>query len=266
MRIPLWLLVLLFLGWSAWAINQYYCVKCGCCGARAATTEAETNTTGVPLFRWKAENPESDSKFAEWKKSLLGRGGQGDTLVITGWYRTGEGEALGMTRAQALGKLMMPEMPASRVRFAGKQVSDNLAEGSAPMESADFSWLKLKLKKEEGAIIESDNDITFLFPFNSTERDRDPKVEDYLKKLVEKHKGTQATFLIVGHTDNVGDEKQNTAFGMRRAQAIAKTLTGYGLAKSRLQIESKGMSAPVADNSTEDGRHQNRRVVITVKQ
>lgn len=266
MKIPLWLIAVLFAGYTVWCVNYWHCRICDCCNGEPAATTVET--TGVPLFKWDANQPEPDDKFADWKKDLLAKGGQGDTLLITAWYRAGEtdGPKLGMGRAEALRAMMMPEMPDSRIHLAAKLVEDALVAGGPALESAGFSWLKMVLAKEEGAIIESDNAVTFLFPFNSTEKDKDPAVDAYLKKLVEKHKATSATFLVVGHTDNVGSDEQNIALGMGRAKAIAKILTNNGIAANRIKVESKGKSEPVADNSTDDGRHQNRRVVLTTNQ
>ena len=266
MRIPLWLLALLFAGWTAWVVNHYFCQKCGCCGA---ATEAGAETTGVPLFKWNMAAPEADNNFGTWKKTFLAKGGQGDTLLITGHYRAGEKndskyENLGLARAAALKAMLMPPLPDNRIRTSSKLVTDGLTDGGAAMESASFSWLKMLLKKDEGAIIESDNSVTILFPFNSTVKDEDPKVDAYLKTLGEQHKSDNVTFSIVGHTDNVGDDKENTALGLGRAVSIGKILSRYGIAAARIKTDSKGKAEPVADNGTEDGRHQNRRVVITV--
>ena len=270
MRIPFWILALALVGYSVWAVNYWHCYKCECCGDTPAPEQAEASkTSGVPLFKWNADQPVEDANFAAWKKALLAKGGQGDTLLITGLYRSGEKNGtkaadLGRARAMALSAKMGPELPESRLHLASKTVQDNLSETSGPMESASFSWSKMVLKKEEGAIIESDNAVTFLFPFNSTEKDSDPAVDEYLKKLVEKHKTTTATFLIVGHTDNVGEDRENVALGLGRAKAIARILTTNGIAANRVKVESKGESEPVTGNESEDGRHQNRRVVITV--
>lgn len=273
MKIPLWLPLILFVGWSAFSINYWYCGQWGHCGkAGTATTEPARTTSGEPLFRWNADRPEADDNFEKFKKGLIKKAGQGDTLVVTGLYRAGETAAaggansLGIARAKALLAMMGPEVPESRMRMEARETKDELSATSDPMPSADFSWRKMMLKKEEGAIIVADNATTILFPFNSTERDRDAKVDAYLKQLVDKHKSTNATFAVVGHTDNVDTDEINKALGQGRAQAIARILTGYGLASNRIQVASKGESEPVADNATEDGRHQNRRVVITVNQ
>jgi outer membrane protein OmpA-like peptidoglycan-associated protein len=267
MKIPLWLIALLFVGYSIWAANFWhnYQVK-HCCGDTAA---AATETSGVPLFRWNTEKPETDANFASWKKAFLAKKdhGQGDTLVVTGYYRAGEpgGEKLALARAAALRDLMAPEIPASRVRIAARKIEDDgLAEGGKPMESASFSWAKMVLKQEDSAIIESDKDVILLFPFNSTEKERDAKVDAYLKDLCSKHINSGATFNVVGHTDNVGTDEENNALGLARAKSVARILISNGIAANRIQTASKGKSEPVADNNTDDGRHQNRRVVITV--
>lgn len=268
MKIPLWLVALLFVGYSIWAANFWHNYQMQHCCGDTAGAAAGVQTSGAPLFRWNAGQPESDPNFAEWKKALLAKKdhGQGDTLVITGFYRKGEtdGERLAIARANALRDMMAPEVPASRIRVAAKMVDDGLTEGGPAKESASFSWAKMMLKKEESAIIESDQDVILLFPFNSTEKDRDAKVDAYLQQLCEKHKGTAATFNIVGHTDNVGTDEENMAMGAARAKSVANILKANGIAANRIQTSSKGKSEPVADNNTEDGRHQNRRVVITV--
>jgi outer membrane protein OmpA-like peptidoglycan-associated protein len=237
-----------------------------CCGD-AATTVAET--TGVPLFNWNTDKPVPDAKFPDWKKAFLAKGGQGDTLVITGWYRANEanGEQLALARAAAIRDMLAPELPANRMRLAAKMAPDDgLAEGSNPLESASFTWSKMVLKKEDSAVIVSDKDVILLFPFNSTERDRDAKVEAYLKELCAKHKPTNATFNVTGYTDNVGTNEENVALGLARAKTVTGSLARNGIAANRINTSSKGEAEPVADNSTDEGRQQNRRVVITVNQ
>ena len=266
MKIPLWLIGLLFAGYTAWCINYWHCNVCHCCDDTAAATTA-TETSGVPLFNWNADKPVADPKFSDWKKAFLAtKGHQGDTLVITGFYRANEanGEKLALARAASIRDMLAPEFPVNRVKLAVKLVDDGLADGAGPKESAELSWLKMMLKKEDSAIIESDQDVILLFPYNSTEKERDPKVDAYLKDLCEKHKTTTVTFTVVGHTDDVGSDESNLAFGAARAKSVAKILRSNGIAASRITTNSKGESEPVAPNDTEEGRHQNRRVVITV--
>jgi outer membrane protein OmpA-like peptidoglycan-associated protein len=265
MKIPLWLLALLFAGYTAWCVNYWHCNVCQCCdGTGAVTTVAET--TGEPRFNWNAAQPVSDAKFPDWKNALLAKGGQGDTLVITGYYRADEadGERLARARAEAIRAMLAPQIPESRVKIATKMVDDGLTASNGPKASADFAWLKMVLTTEDSAVIESGEEAILLFPFNSSVRESDPKVDAYLKSLCEKHKATNANFTVVGHTDDVGTDQENFSLGLARAKSVAQTMIANGIAAARIKTDSKGEKEPVAGNDTDEGRHQNRRVVITV--
>ena len=69
---------------------------------------------------------------------------------------------------------------------------------------------------------------------------------------------------IEGHTDNKGDPLRNLKLSQSRAEAVVKYLVGKGIAADRLDAAGFGEQRPLADNKTEDGRAQNRRVDITV--
>jgi outer membrane protein OmpA-like peptidoglycan-associated protein len=70
---------------------------------------------------------------------------------------------------------------------------------------------------------------------------------------------------IEGHTDSSGEEQFNLQLGESRAAAVRNYLLEKGgLPLHAMSTISYGESKPVADNSTQDGRSQNRRVVIRV--
>lgn len=69
---------------------------------------------------------------------------------------------------------------------------------------------------------------------------------------------------ITGHTDSDGDTRQNLDLSKRRAQAVKKALsTGFKIEADRMQTDGSGETKPVADNSTKEGKFQNRRVEFT---
>ena len=70
---------------------------------------------------------------------------------------------------------------------------------------------------------------------------------------------------IVGHTDSVGSETYNEELSMRRANAVKNYLLDQGVDPSLVSTSGMGESQPVADNSTDAGRAQNRRVEITIR-
>lgn len=64
---------------------------------------------------------------------------------------------------------------------------------------------------------------------------------------------------VEGHTDNVGDAKKNLELSGARALAVAKYLVGKGIDCKRLVATGFGDTKPVAPNTTDEGKAQNRR-------
>ena len=65
---------------------------------------------------------------------------------------------------------------------------------------------------------------------------------------------------VNGHTDEVGPDGYNLALSEARAQSVLDYLVERGIAPHRLELAYHGSRLPVADNTTADGRRQNRRV------
>jgi len=69
---------------------------------------------------------------------------------------------------------------------------------------------------------------------------------------------------VYGHTDNTGSDAHNQDLSQRRAVSVATILANQGIDQRRFYIEGKGETDPIASNSTETGRSQNRRVEIQI--
>ena len=67
---------------------------------------------------------------------------------------------------------------------------------------------------------------------------------------------------VAGHTDSRGADGYNMNLSQRRAEAVRSYMIDKGVAADRLTAKGYGESRPVADNGTEDGRFQNRRVEL----
>ena len=67
---------------------------------------------------------------------------------------------------------------------------------------------------------------------------------------------------VEGHTDNAGTPGHNQQLSEARAQAVRATLVAKGIAANRLQAAGFGQTQPLANNATEQGRAQNRRVEL----
>ena len=70
---------------------------------------------------------------------------------------------------------------------------------------------------------------------------------------------------IQGHTDNIGSEQYNLKLGYKRAEQVMDYFRmQHGFPVHRMNATSYGEYKPVADNSTKEGRAQNRRVALVV--
>ena len=72
---------------------------------------------------------------------------------------------------------------------------------------------------------------------------------------------------IIGHTDSTGSKKHNLKLSLERAINAAKLLREYGLDKrfSIVKIIGKGGEEPIDSNETVEGRYNNRRIEIILK-
>ncbi|HHC7296385.1 TPA: OmpA family protein [Vibrio campbellii] len=100
-----------------------------------------------------------------------------------------------------------------------------------------------------------------LFAFDSSELSVNAK--SYLRDvLLRLQKNEQSELIIIGHTDSLGSESYNKELSTRRAESVAYYFQSQGISKSRIQVEGKGETSPIADNKTPEGRAMNRRVEI----
>ena len=90
--------------------------------------------------------------------------------------------------------------------------------------------------------------------------------QDILKKAAEAIKQAPAGTKIEvgGHTDNTGNAAANQTLSEARAAAVSKRLGELGVNADMLNSKGYGQDKPVADNATEEGRAQNRRIEFTV--
>lgn len=72
------------------------------------------------------------------------------------------------------------------------------------------------------------------------------------------------TVTIIGHTDNTGSDAINNPLSVDRANAARDYLVSRGVTRNRIVTDGRGSREPVADNNSQQGRGQNRRVEIYV--
>lgn len=128
-----------------------------------------------------------------------------------------------------------------------------------------------ELEKDlEGAEIERVGEgikITFRegiqFALNSSELSETSKTNlDDLAETLKKYDDTN--ILIEGHTDITGTREYNMGLSEERAESVADYLKDLGVAGKRLTTEGYGPDQPVAENDSDYGRQQNRRVEVAI--
>jgi outer membrane protein OmpA-like peptidoglycan-associated protein len=160
---------------------------------------------------------------------------------------------------------------AEQLELARRKAEDSAREAEKAREKARASAQRMKeLEKELAAFKARETErglqLTLsgvLFEFDKAElksgalRGLSPLVA-FLKQ----HPERQIT--LEGHTDSVGDESYNMELSRERAQAVGDFLVRNGVDADNISARGLGESYPVAANSTEAGRLQNRRVEIII--
>ncbi|MBX2876270.1 MAG: OmpA family protein [Saprospiraceae bacterium] len=275
MSAPIKVIVMLII-WALYSIVAYQgCLK-QCCteeGAGETTTVVDEPEETTPVasrypidFQWSSAQAFTNDGFDATKQNLLAQLDDNNILEITGFYFEGEEapegfENMGFARAAQIRDLLAPDIPSDRIKLRARLVDDRDGMEEGYFEAADFEWKTPEAEAEE-TVEELGDRAIIRFPFNSTIKEADAAVDDYLDRLAERIKTSGEKVTITGHTDNVGGDDANMALGLRRAKEIRDILIGKGVDRSQITTDSKGKSQPVDTNDTEAGRHNNRRAEV----
>lgn len=114
----------------------------------------------------------------------------------------------------------------------------------------------------EGILITFDSGILFDFDSSGLKDQARSNLAALANSLSDME--DDAVLLVAGHTDSRGSDSYNQALSERRAQAAAAYLMEAGMNPDQLRTMGLGESEPVADNDTDAGRAENRRVEVAV--
>ncbi len=102
--------------------------------------------------------------------------------------------------------------------------------------------------------------------FDFAKSDIKPESQPAIQEVVKMLQASPALKVwVVGHTDNVGTAEANVALSNARAASVVKALVAAGTDARRLTPHGDGPFAPVAANTTDDGRARNRRVELVAQ-
>lgn len=144
--------------------------------------------------------------------------------------------------------------------------SSELARSTAERRAADAmsALARLAAVKEEsrGLVITLSGSVLFRSDDATLAAGAATRLEGVAAALMQT---PDRTLLVEGHTDSQGTEAYNIDLSQRRAESVRSALTAHGYDPSRVHAVGIGEARPVADNTTAEGRANNRRVEIVIQ-
>jgi outer membrane protein OmpA-like peptidoglycan-associated protein len=140
-----------------------------------------------------------------------------------------------------------------------------LADEKRRREEAEASLAKFATVKQEprGMVITLSGSVFFASAKSELLVSAQTKLNEVAEALTKMD--PESTIVVEGHTDSQGNATFNQDLSQRRAQSARDYLVSRGLASDRVTAQGFGSTRSVADNSSAEGRANNRRVEIVVK-
>lgn len=187
------------------------------------------------------------------KGSFIGGGGG----AVLG---AGLGALLGKGKGAAIGAAIGSAVGAGAGVIIGRKMDKKAEQLQKELENAkvetvtDVNGLEaIKITFESGLL------------FKTGKADLSAASKEDLSKFAASMKDmTETDITIYGHTDNTGSAQVNEKLSLQRANAVRNHLKGLGIVDTRMTSEGKSYNEPIADNATEEGRKQNRRVEVFI--
>lgn len=199
-------------------------------------------------------------------------------LILNGcgtMSNAGKGTLIGAGGGAALGAAIGAIAGKGKGAAIGAAVGAAVGAGTGAIIGNKMDKQRAELEKIEGASVDTLTDInglkalkvTFaegiLFETNKSNLSANSKAAlDQFAQSLKNNPDTDV--LIHGHTDNTGTREVNQRVSDQRAGSVKNHLIGQGVEAGRITTQGMAFDQPVADNSTPQGRAQNRRVEVYI--
>jgi outer membrane protein OmpA-like peptidoglycan-associated protein len=160
---------------------------------------------------------------------------------------------------QALGATQMQLQHEEQASAAQQQ---KLRDLETRLKDARDTIAKIASVREDdrGMVISLPSEVLF----KTAKYDLKPAAMAKLDQIADALKGKEQPIVVYGHTDTVGTHDFNMGLSQMRAQSVRDYLVQKGLPSDLVTAQGKGPDEPVSDNTSVEGRAQNRRVEIVV--
>ena len=138
------------------------------------------------------------------------------------------------------------------------------AEKRAAQAAADLAaFASVKQDAVRGMVITLSGGVLFV----SNKSDLLPSAQIKLNEVADAltKQDTDSKIVVEGHTDSQGGAAYNQTLSEQRARVVRDYLVSRGIASDRIMSQGFGLTRPIADNGSPEGRANNRRVEIVVQ-
>ena len=177
----------------------------------------------------------------------------------------------------AQGKMTAAQLAAANQALAGKDQALALqgnalqnevqrrqeAEKRAAQAAADLARLASVKQETRGMVITLSGAVLFTSGKSDLLPAAQIKLNDVAKALIDQD--PDSTMVVEGHTDSQGSAASNQELSDKRAQAVRDYLVSRGIAADRVKSQGFGPGRPIGENTSAEGRANNRRVEIVVQ-
>lgn len=184
--------------------------------------------------------------------------------------KQGTGAAVGAGSGAAIGAGFGALAGGGKGALVGSLIGAGVGAGGGALIGRYMDKQEADLKKVKGAKIERQGDklvvrFNSAILFDTNKAQLKPKSKTDLAEFAQVLKKYPQTDLVIeGHTDNTGKKPRNQKLSVERAEAVIAFLATDGVSAPRMTGRGYADDRPVADNTTEDGRKQNRRVEVQI--
>lgn len=278
-----WLLAVLWFAAGTWWYSS--CSKCSTCSTALPAVAEKISLPGFAVSdsNWNLSSTDNLRFGRSGNMPVLGanmttildsisvyaKNHPAKIITVTGFYKADETnnssfENLGLARANELKKLLESKGVISTNILTKSRLEDGLVFSPADTLvggiTMEFNTMVAPVTED---LFEP---RTVYFNTGKNTLPVDTAFTNYIEKAsnyLATH--TDKKLIITGHTDNVGDSEKNMQLSADRAAFVKNELLKKGIANEKMESNGKGMTDPIADNNTADGRAKNRRVTIQLQ-
>ncbi len=172
------------------------------------------------------------------------------------------GAAVGAAAGLFVGDGELDEVLGTAAVGAGVGAGIGVYMDKQQRELEEIEGAEVERIDEETLRVDFDSDILFAVDSATISQASQDELNDFAAVM---NSYPKTAIVVQGYTDATGSEEYNQALSERRANAVRNHLIGRQVAPDRMVAVGYGEGYPVADNASEWGRSQNRRVSILVR-